>query len=355
MTKSMTSKSKNNNHPINYKDSGVDVEAGYELIEKIKPYVEKTKRSEILSGLGSFSALSRIPKHIKNPLLVTCTDGVGTKIEIAKSMNKFETIGIDLVAMCVNDLIACGAEPLLFLDYYVTDELKVETASKVIKGIAEGCIISNCSLVGGETAEHPNSFPKNSFDLAGFAVGVVDEEKIIGSSGANNEDKLIGISSSGLHSNGFSLIRKIIKERNINLTEILDNEELGETLLKPTKIYVNDILGLQKKINITSVAHITGGGFYENIPRILKNSTKAVIDFDSQDWPSRNLYSWIGSKGVSKEDMLRTFNCGIGMIVSVHPDEVDIALETLNIEDQFAKVIGVVKEKKEEELTIQFI
>jgi len=351
----MTSNSKHNNPSINYKDAGVDVEAGYELVKKIKPYVEKTKRPEILSGLGSFSALSRIPKHIKNPLLVTCTDGVGTKIEIARSMNKFGTIGIDLVAMCVNDLIACGAEPLLFLDYYVTDQLKVETAGEVIKGIAEGCLISNCSLVGGETAEHPNSFPENSFDLAGFAVGIVDEKKVIGSSGANNEDKLIGISSSGLHSNGFSLIRKIIKERNINLTESLDNEELGEALLKPTKIYVKDILGLQKKINISAIAHITGGGFYENIPRILNTSSKAVIDFNSEDWPSRNLYSWIGSKGVSQEDMLHTFNCGIGMVISVHPDEVDIALEALNKEDQFAKVIGKVGKKKEEELTIQFI
>ena len=174
----MTSKLKRNNPPINYKDAGVDVEAGYELVEKIKPYVEKTKRPEILSGLGSFSALSRIPKHIENPLLVTCTDGVGTKIEIARSMNQFQTIGIDLVAMCVNDLIACGAEPLLFLDYYVTDQLKVETAGELIKGISEGCILANCSLVGGETAEHPDSFPKDSFDLAGFAVGVVNEKKM---------------------------------------------------------------------------------------------------------------------------------------------------------------------------------
>ena len=351
----MTSKSKHNNPPINYKDAGVDVEAGYELVERIKPYVEKTKRPEILSGLGSFSALSRIPKHIKNPLLVTCTDGVGTKIEIARSMNQFQTIGIDLVAMCVNDLIACGAEPLLFLDYYVTDQLKVDTADEVIKGIAEGCIISNCSLVGGETAEHPNSFPKGSFDLAGFAVGVVDEEKVIGSSGANEGDGLIGISSSGLHSNGFSLIRKILKERDISLKERLNDQELGDALLTPTRIYVKDILSLQKKINISAVAHITGGGFYENIPRILNASSKAVINFNSQDWPSRNLYSWIGSKGVSQENMLHTFNCGIGMVISVHPDEVDIALEALNKKDQFAKVIGKVQKKKEEELKIQFI
>tara|TARA_B110000438_G_scaffold197481_1_gene188996 strand:+ start:1328 stop:2383 length:1056 start_codon:yes stop_codon:yes gene_type:complete len=350
----MTSNSKYNNPPINYKDAGVDVEAGYELIETIKPYVEKTKRPEILSGLGSFSALSRIPKHIENPLLVTCTDGVGTKIEIARSMDQFQTIGIDLVAMCVNDLIACGAEPLLFLDYYVTDKLKVETAGEVIKGIAEGCILSNCSLVGGETAEHPDSFPKDSFDLAGFAVGVVDEEKVIGSRGANDGDKLIGISSSGLHSNGFSLIRKILKERDINLSERLKDQELGDALLTPTKIYVKDILNLQTKITISAVAHITGGGFYENIPRILKKSSKAVIDFNFEDWPARNLYSWIQSNGVTQEDMLHTFNCGIGMIVSVDPNEINIALKALNREDQFAKVIGSVQKKKEEELQIQF-
>ena len=350
----MTSKLKHNNPPINYKDAGVDVEAGYELVETIKPYVEKTKRPEILSGLGSFSALSRIPKHIENPLLVTCTDGVGTKIEIARSMNQFQTIGIDLVAMCVNDLIACGAEPLLFLDYYVTDKLKVETAGEVIKGIAEGCILSNCSLVGGETAEHPDSFPKDSFDLAGFAVGVVDEEKVIGSRGVNDGDKLIGISSSGLHSNGFSLIRKILKERGINLSERLKNQELGDALLTPTKIYVKDILNLQTKITISAVAHITGGGFYENIPRILKKSSKAVIDFNFEDWPARNLYSWIQSNGVTQEDMLHTFNCGIGMIVAVDPDEINIALKAPNREDQFAKVIGSVQKKKEEELQIQF-
>ena len=352
----MTSKFKDKAPSINYKDAGVDVKAGYELVERIKPYVAKTKRPEILSGLGSFSALSRIPKHIENPLLVTCTDGVGTKIEIARSMNKFQTIGIDLVAMCVNDLIACGAEPLLFLDYYVTDQLKVDTADEVIKGIAEGCIISNCSLVGGETAEHPTSFPKGSFDLAGFAVGVVNEKKVIGSSGAKDGDKLIGISSSGFHSNGFSLIRKILKERNINLTEKLNNQNIGDALLTPTKIYVQDILSLKEKINISAIAHITGGGFYENLPRMLNSSSKAIIEFNFEDWPARNLYSWIESNGVSQEDMLHTFNCGIGMVISVHPNEVEVALEAINKEDKIAKIIGDVKKKEEEEeLKIQFI
>ena len=215
----MTTEDKEQNRKeLSYRQSGVDVEAGYELVQKIKPFVEKTKRPEILTGLGSFSALSRIPEHIRNPILVTCTDGVGTKIEIARELNNYETIGIDLVAMCVNDLLVCGAEPLVFLDYYVTDKLRVDTAAKVIEGITKGCEIAKCSLVGGETAEHPGSFPENSFDLAGFSLGVVDEEKIIGVDGPKNEDLLIGIESSGFHSNGFSLLRKVIKDYEINLS-----------------------------------------------------------------------------------------------------------------------------------------
>ena len=351
----MTSKFKDNNPPINYKDAGVDVEAGHKLVEAIKPYVAKTKRPEILSGLGSFSAISRMPKHIENPLLVTCTDGVGTKIEIARSMKQFQTIGIDLVAMCVNDLIACGAEPLMFLDYYVTDKLKVEIAGEVIKGIAEGCSISNCSLVGGETAEHPNSFPEDSFDLAGFAVGVVDETKVIGSEGARTGDKLIGISSSGLHSNGFSLIRKLIQEREISLEDKINGLSLGEILLKPTSIYVKDILLLKEKIDISAIAHITGGGFYENIPRMLNPCNKALIDFNFEDWPSRNLYEWIDSKGVNEEDMLNTFNCGVGMVIAVSQDEIEVALDSLNKDGQFAKIIGDVQEKEKNDLDIQFI
>ena len=232
--------SDNKDSKLDYKKAGVDVDAGYELVDKIKPFVKNTKRPEILSGLGSFSAISRIPSHIKNPLLVTCTDGVGTKIEIAKLENKFENIGIDLVAMCVNDLIVCGAEPLLFLDYYVTDKLQVDIASKVIEGIAEGCILANCSLVGGETAEHPGSFPENSFDLAGFSLGVVDEEEMIGMDGPKNGDILIGVSSSGFHSNGFSLIRKVLKDFNVPLTQEIKGETLG-------KFYLNQRIFMYKK------------------------------------------------------------------------------------------------------------
>ena len=216
----MTSKPSQRKKTITYKKAGVDIEAGYELVEKIKPYVFKTNRPEILSKLGAFSAISRIPKKIKNPLLVTCTDGVGTKIEIAKQLQCFDTIGIDLVAMCVNDLITCGAEPLLFLDYFVTDKLDVEIATRVIKGIADGCEMANCSLVGGETAEHPDTFPKQSFDLAGFALGVVDEENLIGTEGAQIQDILIGLPSSGIHANGFSLVRTIIVRQKMKVDNL---------------------------------------------------------------------------------------------------------------------------------------
>jgi phosphoribosylformylglycinamidine cyclo-ligase len=243
----------------------------------------------------------------------------------------------------------------MFLDYYVTDKLKVEIAGEVIKGIAEGCSISNCSLVGGETAEHPNSFPEDSFDLAGFAVGVVDETKVIGSEGARTGDKLIGISSSGLHSNGFSLIRKLIQEREISLEDKINGLSLGEILLKPTSIYVKDILLLKEKIDISAIAHITGGGFYENIPRMLNPCNKALIDFNFEDWPSRNLYEWIDSKGVNEEDMLNTFNCGVGMVIAVSQDEIEVALDSLNKDGQFAKIIGDVQEKEKNDLDIQFI
>ena len=349
----MTTKTKNNNLTHNYKNAGVDVEAGYELVEKIKPYVAKTKRAEILSGLGSFSALSRLPRNIENPILVTCTDGVGTKIDIAKELNQYDSIGIDLVAMCVNDLIACGAEPLLFLDYYVTDKLKVETAVEVIKSISIGCSMSNCSLVGGETAEHPNSFPVNTFDLAGFAVGVVDENKIIGAEGAKQGDVIIGLSSSGVHSNGFSLIRKILKDNRIDLNEEISGTSIGERLLRPTRIYVEEILALKEKVNISAISHITGGGFYENIPRMLDKKSKAVINFKIEDWPSKDLYSWLSSQGVSIEDMLGTFNCGVGMVISLPPEDANTALKLLNTNKSLAKIVGEVKSKKSNEDSLE--
>ena len=345
----------NKNKHYSYKESGVDVEAGYELVKAIKPHVEKTRRPEILSGLGSFSALSRIPNHIEDPILVTCTDGVGTKIEIARELDNFSTIGIDLVAMCVNDLIACGAEPLVFLDYYVTDKLRVEIASKVIEGIAKGCEQANCSLVGGETAEHPGSFPKNSFDLAGFSVGIVDEKEIIGQDGPKNGDILIGIESSGFHSNGFSLLRKVIKDFDVDLRSKLKGKEIGEILLRPTRIYVNEILSLKKTLEINSIAHITGGGFIENIPRMLGENQRAAIDHAFDDWPTGYYYKWLSEiTEMPKENLLNTFNCGVGMVIAVSESDEEDALGALN-QSLFAKKIGVIEEKKENEPAITFV
>ena len=341
---------------LDYKKSGVDVDAGYELVKRIKPFVKKTKRPEILSGLGSFSAISRIPSHIENPLLVTCTDGVGTKIEIAKAENRFENLGIDLVAMCVNDLIVCGAEPLLFLDYYVTDKLKVETASKVIEGIAQGCTIANCSLVGGETAEHPGSFPDNSFDLAGFSLGVVNEEEMIGMNGPKNGDVLIGVSSSGFHSNGFSLIRKVLEDYNVSLDKDIEGESLGTILLKPTNIYVQEVLNLRKLMKISSIAHITGGGFFENIPRMLNENQKVDIAFNFEDWPTYKHFRWIQDVAkISEENMLKTFNCGIGLVIAVSPENEEMALGTLNQSSFYAKSIGSINEIEGNEPNLNFV
>jgi len=345
----------NKNKHLSYKESGVDVEAGYKLVKTIQPFVEKTRRPEVLTGLGSFSALSRIPNHIKNPVLVTCTDGVGTKIEIARELNEFSTIGIDLVAMCVNDLIACGAEPLVFLDYYVTDKLRVEIASKVIEGIASGCEQANCSLVGGETAEHPGSFPKNSFDLAGFSVGIVDENEIIGQDDPKIGDILIGIESSGFHSNGYSLLRKVIRDYEVNLKSKLKGEEIGEILLKPTRIYVDEILSLKKSVVLNSIAHITGGGFIENIPRMLGENQKAVIEHAFDDWPKGYYFEWLTKMtDMPKENLLNTFNCGVGMVIAVNESDEENALGALN-QSLFAKKIGRIEERSEKDQAITFI
>ena len=281
---------------------------------------------------------------------------MGTKIEIAKAEDNFENIGIDLVAMCVNDLIVCGAEPLLFLDYYVTDKLQVGVASKVIESIAKGCISAKCSLVGGETAEHPGSFPDNSFDLAGFSVGIVDEEKMIGVDGPKNGDIIIGISSSGFHSNGYSLIRKVVKDYKISLSKEIEGESLGNILLKPTNIYVQEILSLNKLINISSIAHITGGGFFENIPRMLNGNQKANIDFNLNDWPASRYFNWIQDVAkISEENMLKTFNCGIGLMLAVSPEDEELALGALNQSSFYAKTIGTVDEKKGNELSLNFV
>jgi len=258
--------------------------------------------------------------------------------------------------MCVNDLIVCGAEPLLFLDYYVTDKLKVETASKVIEGIAQGCTIANCSLVGGETAEHPGSFPDNSFDLAGFSLGVVNEEEMIGMDGPKNGDVLIGVSSSGFHSNGFSLIRKVLEDYNVSLDEDIEGESLGTILLKPTNIYVQEVLNLSKLMKISSIAHITGGGFFENIPRMLNENQKVDITFNFEDWPAYKHFRWIQDVAkISEENMLKTFNCGIGLVIAVSPENEEMALGTLNQSSFYAKTIGSINEIEGNEPNLNFV
>ena len=304
-------------YKFTYEKSGVNINAA-DIFVRYIANLNKNKKSAIKNNnIGGFASVTTIPKGLKEPLLISSTDGVGTKIEIAKELDDFSTIGIDLVAMCVNDLIVCSAEPLVFLDYYVTDKLNVETASTVIEGIAKGCELANCSLAGGETAEHPGSFPDNSFDLAGFSLGVVNENEIIGQDGPMNNDILIGIESSGFHSNGFSLLRKVIKDLEMDLHAEWKGEEIGEFLLKPTHIYVSEILALKKIVSINAISHITGGGIYENLERIIPSGMSALIDCPNFIIPDR--FVWLKElANIKTKEMLKTFNCGIGLVVIIH-------------------------------------
>ncbi|KKZ57294.1 phosphoribosylformylglycinamidine cyclo-ligase, partial [Haemophilus haemolyticus] len=301
---------------LSYKDAGVDINAGNALVERIKPEVKRTTRAEVIGGLGGFGALCAIPSKYKEPVLVSGTDGVGTKLRLAIDLKKHDTIGIDLVAMCVNDLVVQGAEPLFFLDYYATGKLDVDVAADVVKGIADGCVQSGCALVGGETAEMPGMYHAGDYDLAGFCVGVVEKSEIIDGSRVKNGDALIALGSSGPHSNGYSLVRKVIDVAGVNpATELLDNKPLSEHVLAPTKIYVKSVLALIKQADVHAIAHLTGGGFWENIPRVLPKNTKAVIDEKSWKWPS--VFNWLQEKGnINTYEMYRTFNCGVGMVIA---------------------------------------
>ena len=309
---------------ISYKTSGVDVKKGDALINLIKPFAKKTNRAEIMEGIGGFSAVTSIPKRYKDPLIVSATDGVGTKIEIAELMKNHSTIGEDLVAMCVNDLITCGAEPLFFLDYLVTEKINLLKAKEIIKGIAKGCEIANCSLIGGETAEHPNAFPKEKYDLAGFSVGVVEKKNILRKNKLKNGDLLISLKSSGLHSNGFSLIRELIKRKKLNLKAKMGSKNLGEILLHPTKIYVKEILELQKNINLKAIAHITGGGLIGNLKRIIPEKIEINLFKNSLFNFNKKLFSLIQeASNLSDEEMLNTFNCGNGMVIVISKNELE--------------------------------
>ena len=334
---------------LSYKDAGVDINAGNELVERIKPEVKRTTRPEVIGGLGGFGALCAIPAKYKEPILVSGTDGVGTKLRLAIDLNRHDSIGIDLVAMCVNDLVVQGAEPLFFLDYYATGKLDVDVAASVIKGIANGCEQSGCALVGGETAEMPGMYHQGDYDLAGFCVGVVEKSEIIDGSQVKVGDALIALGSSGPHSNGYSLIRKVIDVAGVNPAEAqLDGRSLADHLLAPTKIYVKSILQLIKHVDVHAIAHLTGGGFWENIPRVLPKNTKAVIDESSWEW--QPVFKWLQEKGnIETYEMYRTFNCGVGMVIALPQSQVETALAILKQSGENAWLIGHIESATDNE------
>ncbi|HEX4939600.1 MAG TPA: phosphoribosylformylglycinamidine cyclo-ligase [Candidatus Kapabacteria bacterium] len=333
---------------LSYKDAGVDINAGGELVERIKGVAKRTKRPEVLGGLGGFGALCEIPSKYKQPVLVSGTDGVGTKLRLAIDLKKHDTVGIDLVAMCVNDLIVTGAEPLFFLDYYATGHLDVDTAASVITGIGKGCELSGCALVGGETAEMPGMYEGDDYDLAGFCVGVVEKSRIIDGSKVQAGDTLIALASSGPHSNGYSLIRKIIEVAKADLNQTLDGKPVSQLLMEPTRIYVKNLLTLIEQVEVKALAHITGGGLLENVPRVLPEFTNAVIDTKSWELPA--VFKWLQQNGnVASREMYRTFNCGVGMVVCVAADQADKTLQALAKLGEKAWVVGQIVASEQQE------
>ncbi|WP_290699104.1 phosphoribosylformylglycinamidine cyclo-ligase [Amphritea sp.] len=346
--------STDNNSSISYKDAGVDIDAGNALIDRIKGVAKRTARPEVMGGLGGFGALCEIPEGYKKPVLVSGTDGVGTKLRLAMDLNKHDTIGIDLVAMCVNDLIVAGAEPLFFLDYYATGKLNIDVAADVVTGIGAGCELSGAALVGGETAEMPGMYEGEDYDLAGFCVGVVEKDDIIDGSKVSVGDKLIGLPSSGPHSNGYSLIRKIIEVRDADLSGTVDGKPLTEALMEPTRIYVKPVLELIKKTQVNALSHITGGGLLENVPRVLPQSAKAVIDINS--WKMPEVFTWIQKLGnVDSREMYRTLNCGVGMIICVPAETADQALQILKDAGEEPFIAGVIAAAAEGEEQVELV
>ncbi len=332
-----------NTTSLSYRDAGVDIDAGNSLVEKIKPLVKNTFRPGVMTGLGGFGALFELPvDKYRQPVLVSGTDGVGTKLKLALEMGKHDTIGIDLVAMCVNDIVVTGAEPLFFLDYYATGHLELETATQVISGIAKGCELSGCALTGGETAEMPGMYEGSDYDLAGFAVGIVEKQEIIQASAVKAGDVLLGIASSGPHSNGYSLIRKVLEHSGADIKADFDGRTLGEALLAPTHLYVKPLLELMKTVRPHAFAHITGGGLTENLPRVLPEHTAAQIDLSS--WQRPAIFDWIQQNGnIEEQEMLRTFNCGIGMVVCISADDKAQTIEILQQQGETVSVIGQIE------------
>ena len=338
---------------LSYKDAGVDIDAGNALVEKIKGAVKRTTRPEVMGGIGGFGAICQIPTGYKEPVLISGTDGVGTKLRLAIDLKKHDTVGIDLVAMCVNDLLVLGAEPLYFLDYYATAKLDVDVASDVVSGIAEGCIQSGCALVGGETAEMPGMYHKGDYDIAGFCTGVAEKSALIDGSKVAAGDQLIALGSSGPHSNGFSLIRKVLEVNNTDTNELLDGKAISEHLLEPTKIYVKSVLALLKDVEAHALSHITGGGFWENIPRVLPETAQAVINGESWQWPE--IFNWLKDKGnITEHEMYRTFNCGVGMIIVVPENKVAQSIDILTAHGEKAWHIGAISDKADGEEQVIF-
>lgn len=324
---------------LSYKDAGVDIDAGEALVERIKGVATRTRRPEVLAGLGGFGALFELPKGYQEPVLVSGTDGVGTKLRLAMQLEKHDTIGIDLVAMCVNDLVVGGAEPLFFLDYYATGKLNVDTAANVVDGIGKGCELAGCALTGGETAEMPGMYEGDDYDLAGFCVGIVEKSQILDGSKVQAGDKIIAMASSGPHSNGYSLIRKIIEVSGADLQRPIGDTTLADALMAPTRIYVKPLLELIKQQPVHALAHITGGGLLENIPRVLPDNTKAIIDVTS--WTLPPVFEWLQTAGnVAPLEMYRTFNCGVGMVVVVPCEAESAVVDALNAAGEQAFTIG---------------
>ena len=334
---------------LSYRDAGVDINAGDSLVERIKPFAKRTMRPEVLGDLGGFGALVEISQKYRHPVLVSGTDGVGTKLKLAFEWDQHDTVGIDLVAMSVNDILVQGAEPLFFLDYFACGKLDVERAAAVIKGIAAGCEQSGCALIGGETAEMPGMYPDGEYDLAGFAVGVVEKEQVINGRSIVAGDVVLGLASNGIHSNGYSLVRKIIERAQPELdAEFNQGKTLRQAIIAPTRLYVKPILAALKQFTIKGMAHITGGGISENVPRILPENTVAAIN--SQSWPLPKLFQWLQQAGnVEIQEMYRTFNCGIGMVLVVNAEDADAIQKFLQQQGETVYQIGRIRTRQGDE------
>jgi|TARA_B110000259_G_scaffold76697_1_gene89930 phosphoribosylformylglycinamidine cyclo-ligase len=330
------------NTPVTYRDAGVDIEAGDELVNQIKPFAKRTMRPEVMSAIGGFGSMFAMPTKFKEPVLVSGTDGVGTKLKLAFELNQHDTVGIDLVAMSVNDILVQGAEPLFFLDYFACGKLDVGTAAKVVKGIAAGCEESGCALVGGETAEMPGMYPAGEYDLAGFVVGCVDKANIIDGTTIAEGDVVLGLASSGAHSNGYSLIRKLIEKSGIDMESDFEGRKFKDVVMTPTKLYVKSILALLETLPVKGMAHITGGGITENIPRVLPAGLTAEIDSNSWELPA--LFKWLKDQGnIADLEMYKTFNCGVGMAIIVSADNAAEAMKVLVAKGETVYQIGQIR------------